>query len=106
MSRTALDSRPSARCRADPGLGGHREPAQQRARLRPHPLRVPEVAGVVVGHGHRQRVPLGDRAELVQQLSEQMHAAAAELQFELAARLRDEISDLKKELRQMLEATR
>ena len=33
-------------------------------------------------------------------------AAAAELQFELAARLRDEISDLKKELRQMMEATR
>ena len=34
-----------------------------------------------------------------------MHAAAADLQFELAARLRDEISDLKKELRQMVEAT-
>jgi excinuclease ABC subunit B len=34
-----------------------------------------------------------------------MHAAAAELQFEVAARLRDEIRDLKKELRQMLEAT-
>ena len=33
-----------------------------------------------------------------------MKAAAAELQFELAARLRDEISDLKKELRQMMEA--
>ena len=33
-----------------------------------------------------------------------MHAAAAELQFELAARLRDEISELKKELRQMVEA--
>ena len=32
--------------------------------------------------------------------------AAAELQFEVAARLRDEISDLKKELRQMIEATR
>ena len=30
--------------------------------------------------------------------------AAAELQFEVAARLRDEISDLKKELRQMMEA--
>ena len=32
--------------------------------------------------------------------------AAADLQFEVAARLRDEISDLKKELRQMVEATR
>ncbi len=51
-------------------------------------------------------MPAGDLAELVQQLTEQMHTAAAELQFELAARLRDEISELKKELRQMIEATR
>ncbi len=35
-----------------------------------------------------------------------MHPAAGELQFELAARLRDEIGDLKKELRQMSEATK
>ena len=33
-----------------------------------------------------------------------MHAAAADLQFELAARLRDELGDLKRELRQMKEA--
>ncbi len=33
-----------------------------------------------------------------------MHAAASELQFELAARLRDEIGDLKKELRGMQKA--
>lgn len=46
-----------------------------------------------------------DLADLIQQLSDQMHAAAAELQFELAARLRDEISGLKKELRQMQSAT-
>ncbi|MDQ3104200.1 MAG: excinuclease ABC subunit UvrB [Actinomycetota bacterium] len=45
-----------------------------------------------------------DLADLVQQLTDQMHAAAAELQFEVAARLRDEIGDLKKELRQMVEA--
>ena len=32
----------------------------------------------------------------------QMHQAAADLHFELAARLRDEIGDLKKELRQMV----
>ena len=49
-------------------------------------------------------LPSHELAELVQQLTEQMHAAAAELQFELAARLRDEIQDLKKELRQMVEA--
>jgi len=46
-----------------------------------------------------------DLADLIQQLSDQMHAAAGELQFELAARLRDEISGLKKELRQMQSAT-
>ncbi len=49
-------------------------------------------------------MPSTELAELVQELTEQMKAAAAELQFELAARLRDEISDLKRELRQMMEA--
>jgi excinuclease ABC subunit B len=49
-------------------------------------------------------LPSSDLADLVQQLTDQMHAAAAELQFEVAARLRDEISDLKKELRQMVSA--
>ena len=39
--------------------------------------------------------------ELIKQLTEQMHAAAAELQFEVAARLRDEIRELKQELRGM-----
>jgi excinuclease ABC subunit B len=46
-------------------------------------------------------IPAQDLADLIAQLSDQMHAAAAELQFELAARLRDEIGDLKKELRSM-----
>ena len=50
-------------------------------------------------------VAASELAELIQELSDQMHAAAAELQFELAARLRDEISDLKKELRQLTAAT-
>ena len=49
-------------------------------------------------------LPSKDLADLVQQLTDQMHSAAAELQFELAARLRDEIHDLKRELRQMVEA--
>lgn len=40
-----------------------------------------------------------DLASLVAELTEQMHAAASELRFELAARLRDEIADLKKEIR-------
>jgi excinuclease ABC subunit B len=49
-------------------------------------------------------MPATDLADLIGQLTEQMHNAAAELQFEVAARLRDEISELKKELRQMREA--
>ncbi|WP_408602668.1 excinuclease ABC subunit UvrB [Schaalia cardiffensis] len=40
-------------------------------------------------------------AELIEDLSAQMLAAAENLQFEVAARLRDEVADLKKELRQM-----
>ena len=55
---------------------------------------------------HLAGMPAGDLADLVQDLTKQMHAAAAELQFEVAARLRDEISELKKELRQMVEASR
>ncbi len=46
-------------------------------------------------------LPAADLADLIQQLTDQMHVAAGELQFELAARLRDEIGDLKKELRGM-----
>ena len=45
----------------------------------------------------------GELAGLVEELTAQMHAAAEDLQFELAARLRDEIQDLKKELRAMRE---
>ncbi|KRE92555.1 excinuclease ABC subunit B [Nocardioides sp. Soil774] len=51
-------------------------------------------------------IPSSDLAVLIQELTDQMRTAAAELQFEVAARLRDEISDLKKELRQMMEATK
>jgi excinuclease ABC subunit B len=43
----------------------------------------------------------GDLIALISELTEQMHAAAAELQFEVAARIRDEIKDLKHELRGM-----
>ena len=43
----------------------------------------------------------GDLADLITELTAQMHAAAEDLHFELAARLRDEIRDLKKELRSM-----
>lgn len=58
--------------------------------------------------GYRQEVtsPRAELAgleleELLDELTQQMHAAAAGLRFELAARLRDEIADLKQELRQV-----
>ncbi|ADP82884.1 excinuclease ABC, B subunit [Pseudofrankia inefficax] len=49
-------------------------------------------------------MPRHDLANLIRQLDDQMHEAAKELQFELAARLRDEIAELKKELRGMTAA--
>ena len=49
----------------------------------------------------REGMARHDLAQLIQELNDQMLAAARELQFELAARIRDEIHDLKKELRAM-----
>lgn len=49
-------------------------------------------------------LPRAELLGLIESLSEQMRSAAAELQFELAARLRDEIKELKRELRAMEEA--
>ncbi|MFK0038323.1 excinuclease ABC subunit UvrB [Paenarthrobacter sp. NPDC090517] len=48
--------------------------------------------------------PAEDLVGLIEQLTEQMHGAAAELQFEVAARIRDEVKELKRELRQMQSA--
>ncbi|GGV12143.1 UvrABC system protein B [Kitasatospora herbaricolor] len=51
-----------------------------------------------------KNLPATELADLIQQLTERMHAAATDLQFEVAARIRDEVKELKKELRQMREA--
>lgn len=45
-----------------------------------------------------------DLAGLIDELTKQMHLAAEELQFEVAARLRDELKELKQELRHMRDA--
>ncbi len=63
-------------------------------------------ADVALGSRRAESVPASELANLIQELTNQMHQAAGDLHFELAARLRDEIGDLKKELRQMSEATR
>ena len=56
-----------------------------------------ELSGAAKGGG----VARADLIGLITELTEQMHVAAAELQFEVAARIRDEIKDLKRELRGM-----
>jgi excinuclease ABC subunit B len=45
-------------------------------------------------------LPPDDLGRLVQTLQEEMHEAAKDLRFEQAARLRDEISELRRELRE------
>jgi excinuclease ABC subunit B len=66
------------------------------------------LSGGVVGVGAHAsggldvaEMPRAALADLIQQLNDQMLGAARELQFEVAARLRDEIAELKKELRGM-----
>lgn len=70
-------------------------------------LGVPSLDSDEASSARRQLIDAGlpaqDLADLIRQLSDQMHTAAEQLQFELAARLRDEIQDLKKELRQMMQ---
>ena len=59
------------------------------------------VGSSVIERRSTESLPAVELAQLIHELSEQMHQAATDLHFELAARLRDEIGDLKKELRQM-----
>jgi excinuclease ABC subunit B len=49
-------------------------------------------------------LPRKDLVALIGSLTDQMRSAAGDLQFEVAAKLRDEIRILKKELRSMEEA--
>jgi excinuclease ABC subunit B len=55
----------------------------------------------------RRREPLDltldDLRRLIQSLEEEMHEAASELRFEYAARLRDEVDDLRRELRELVD---
>ncbi|HZK05156.1 MAG TPA: excinuclease ABC subunit UvrB [Actinomycetaceae bacterium] len=69
--------------------GGYRQPAEE------------QLAEVITLSSRFTHVAARELAQLIEELSVQMRGAAEELRFELAARLRDEIADLKKELRQM-----
>jgi excinuclease ABC subunit B len=84
-------------------MGSGRTQSRGKGR-RPSGAAVAVDAGIAKGARGDEPLPAHELADLIQQLTEQMHQAAADLHFELAARLRDEIADLKKELRQMREA--
>jgi len=58
------------------------------------------------GRRRRERVemPTEELERLIQSLEEEMHQAARELRFEYAARLRDEVVDLRKELKALRQA--
>jgi excinuclease ABC subunit B len=96
--------------------GGGRQQSRGKALLPGAASRARAAAFAAAAEGRRppapgaagQRVPAGrkptardDLIALIGELTEQMRAAAAELQFEVAARIRDEIKELKHELRGM-----
>ena len=65
------------------------------------PRRARTAYGATAVCAYAFRMPRAELADLIKDLTAQMMAAARDLQFELAARIRDEIADLKKELRGM-----
>lgn len=66
-----------------PGKDRRRQPERERAKVRRELSSLPEQ----------------ELTRLIQTLEEEMHEAATDLKFEYAARLRDEINELKRELR-------
>jgi excinuclease ABC subunit B len=62
---------------------------------------VPLPAGRPTRRNEFADLPGDELARLIQTLEEEMHDASADLRFEYAARLRDEIKDLKRELREV-----
>ncbi len=71
----------------------------------------PKEGAPVPGSGRRSRrrdrsdfaeLPTDELGRLIRTLEEEMHEAATDLRFEYAARLRDEINDLKRELKEVV----
>ncbi|MDJ0423075.1 excinuclease ABC subunit B [Dietzia alimentaria] len=62
----------------------------------------PELVGARAADGSAR--PRKELAKLIEEMTEQMLSAATDLRFELAGRLRDEIAELRKELKGMREA--
>jgi excinuclease ABC subunit B len=83
----------------DVEVGGSGRNASRGRRAQGEPGRAVS-AGIIEGRD-TTNMPRAELADLIKDLTDQMMAAARDLQFELAARIRDEIADLKKELRGM-----
>ncbi|PZG13411.1 excinuclease ABC subunit UvrB [Nonomuraea aridisoli] len=95
-----LDSLQREDADTDRLLGGGRQQSRGKAPVPGFGARqVGQHAKAIAGE-----MPRAQMESLVDSLTEQMHQAAADLQFEVAARLRDEIKELKRELRDMKEA--
>ncbi|HKE97719.1 MAG TPA: excinuclease ABC subunit UvrB [Actinomycetes bacterium] len=83
-------------------LRGDEEPAAsgRRGRRARSPLPAGRRGPGTAGSG----MPRADLERLIRSLEEEMHEAAKDLRFEYAARLRDEVAELRRELRGMVEA--
>ena len=88
---------------ADHPQGGHRHPRLPAAgEDRAGAGRRPALdAGATAPRAELAELPADELGRLIRTLEEEMHEAAADLRFEYAARLRDEIKDLKRELREV-----
>lgn len=80
-------------------IGGSGRNASRGRRAQGEPGRAVS-AGIIEGRD-TANMPRAELADLIKDLTAQMMNAARDLQFELAARIRDEVADLKKELRGM-----
>jgi excinuclease ABC subunit B len=80
-------------------VGGSGRNASRGRRAQGEPGRA--ISGGVFEGRDTKAMPRAELADLIKDLTAQMMTAARDLQFELAARFRDEIADLKKELRGM-----
>jgi len=81
-------------------VGGSGRNSSRGRRAQGEPGRASSSSGVLEGRDV-SAMPRAELADLIAALTDQMMNAARDLQFELAGRLRDEIADLKKELRGM-----
>src|SRR5205814_9951844 len=83
--KEGTDSRLSMQ--AESVMGGRSTTPERRRRRREHP-----------------EMPTEELERLIQRVEEEMHEAAKDLRFEYAARIRDEVKDLRQELESMRRA--